>query len=138
MLDYSKFTEHYYNKDQKFADNWYETINLLPFTSNTSTSSYDKTCGLLGVTGEFFRKWENKEISPVSDFKEQIYKPVRTYLEENGKMDSKEIKALMDVVKDIIFPDNRMNIVDTSFLPFIPLVDQSLDGSTNMVEYLLL
>ena len=133
MLVYSKFTEHYYKKDQKFADNWNETINLLPFTSNTSTSSYDKTCGLLGVTGEFFRKWENKEILPVADYKEQIYKPVRAFLEENGQMDSKEIKGLMNVVKDIIFPDNRMNIVDTSFLPFIPLVDKSLDDKSNRV-----
>lgn len=48
-------------EDKEFTDAFRSSVQVLPFTSNPSTSNYDRSCGLRGITGEFFRKSKDRQ-----------------------------------------------------------------------------
>lgn len=146
MLDITRYENKYHLTDGKFIDNWSETINLLPFNLNPSSSGFDKFCGLSGTTGEFFRKWDKVEVKAIQSFKEDVEGPVTAFLHESGKMKRVEQQQFIDVVKDILYPDGKMSVIEASFLPYLPLVEiaqketrigkKYIDGQKKIADYL--
>lgn len=146
MLDIKRYKNCYHQTDGKFVDNWASTLNLLPFNLNPSSSGFDKSCGLSGITGEFFRKWENVELKPIQNFEEDVEVPIEEYLHETGKMKREEQTKFIEVVKDILYSDDKMTLIDASFLPYLPLVTNNdlntkigkkyIDGQRKIADYL--
>lgn len=133
-IDIGKYNEHYH-QNGKFIDNWQEGIKLLPFSSNPA-SAFDKQCGLQGITGEFFRLWSNDGTQPIEDFKKTAIDPVSEYLSVQKQMPKEQIDEFTDMMKDIMLVNGNLNITDTVFLKYIPLVpnDESI-SSTDRKRY---
>ena len=135
-----------YHQNGKFIDNWQEGIKLLPFNSNPS-SAFDKKCGLHGITGEFFRLWENDGSKAIEDFEESIVEPTKQYLVAQKQMPQEQIVEFVKMLKDILFINGNINITDSSFLKYLPLMpkDENLvtkdkkkysDGQRKLANYL--
>lgn len=145
-IDLEAYNANYHQKG-KFIDNWQEGIKLLPFNSNP-TSAFDKRCGLQGTTGEFFRLWENDGSCAIDDFEESVIKPLTNYLSDSKQMPNEQIKEFVNMMKDILYVNGNLNICDSSFLKFIPLMpnDENIsskekkkysDGQRKLANYLL-
>ena len=121
-------TDHFFSEFYKetaegkeFHDSFRSSVLVLPFTSNPSTSNYDRTCGLRGVTGEFFRRSKDKQAKAIEDFEKNAVYPVRSYLEKNKHMKESQIDAFVDIMTDIMYTDGALTIINPSFLKYIPL-----------------
>lgn len=146
MLNIKRFEDNYYQADGKIVDKWDATLHLLPFNLNPSTSGFDKSCGLSGTTGEFFRKWGRVEVKPIINFKDDVDEPVTSYLHDSGRMPREQQNEFIKVVEDILYPDNKMSVIDATFLPYLPLVggysqgtraaNKYSDGQKKLAEYL--
>lgn len=110
-----------YHQNGKFIDNWQEGIKLLPFNSNSS-SAFDKQCGLQGATGEFFRLWDNDGTQAIEDFDRSAVTPVSNYLTEQRQMPKDQVVEFIQMMKDIMFVNGNLNITDSAFLKYLPLV----------------
>lgn len=110
-----------YHLNGKFIDNWQKGIKLLPFNSNPA-SAYDKKCGLHGTTGEFFRLWDNDGTMPIEDFEKSAVEPVKEYLINQKQMPNEQIPEFIRMMRDIMFINGNLNITDSAFLKYIPLV----------------
>ena len=110
-----------YHQNGKFIDNWQEGIKLLPFNSNPA-SAFDKQCGLQGTTGEFFRLWGNDGTQAIEDFEKSAVDPVSDYLSEVKQMPKEQILEFRQMMKDIMFVNGNLNITDSAFLKYLPLV----------------
>lgn len=119
-IDLNAYYEHYHQSG-KFIDNWQEGIKLLPFNSNP-TSAYDKKCGLHGITGEFFRLWDNDGTKPLEDFDVSAVKPVADYLSSQKQMPVTQVKEFIRMMKDIMYINGNLNISDSAFLKYLPLL----------------
>lgn len=119
-IDIDAYNEHYHQTG-KFIDNWQEGIKLLPFNSNPA-SAYDKKCGLHGTTGEFFRLWDNDGTKPIEDFDASAVKPVADYLSNQRQMPITQVNEFIRMMKDIMFVNGNLNITDSAFLKYLPLV----------------
>lgn len=119
-IDINAYNEHYHQAG-KFIDNWQEGIKILPFNSNP-TSAYDKKCGLHGTTGEFFRLWDNDGTKAIEDFEKSAVAPVASYLSEQKQMPITQVKEFISMMKDIMFVNGNLNITDSAFLKYLPLV----------------
>lgn len=119
-IDIEAYKEHYHQAG-KFIDNWQEGIKLLPFNSNPA-SAYDKKCGLHGTTGEFFRLWDNDGTKPIEDFDTCAVKPVADYLSTLRQMPITQVNEFIRMMKDIMFVNGNLNITDSAFLKYLPLV----------------
>lgn len=113
--------EQNYHQGGKFIDNWQEGIKLLPFNSNPA-SAYDKKCGLHGTTGEFFRLWDNDGTKPIEDFDKSAVEPVSDYLENQKQMPVTQVSEFIRMMRDIMFVNGNLNITDSAFLKYLPLV----------------
>lgn len=144
-INIDAYDEHYHQAG-KFIDNWQEGIKLLPFNSNPA-SAYDKKCGLHGTTGEFFRLWDNDGTKPIVDFDESVIKPVTDYLLNQCQMPSSQVSEFITMMKDIMFVNGNLNITDSTFLKYLPLVpnDERIsdkdrkkynDGQRKLANYL--
>lgn len=144
-INIDAYDEHYHQAG-KFIDNWQEGIKLLPFNSNPA-SAYDKKCGLHGTTGEFFRLWDNDGTKPIVDFDESAIKPVTDYLLNQRQMPSSQVSEFITMMKDIMFVNGNLNITDSTFLKYLPLVpnDERIsakdrkkynDGQRKLANYL--
>lgn len=121
-IDIEEYNKHYHQQGTgKFIDNWQEGIKLLPFNSNP-TSAYDKKCGLHGTTGEFFRLWDNDGTKAIEDFYESAVKPVIEYLSDQKQMPITQVNEFKRMMEDIMFVNGNLNITDSSFLRYLPLV----------------
>ena len=118
-INIEAYNEHYH-QGGKFKDNWQEGIKLLPFSSNTS-SAYDKKCGLHGTTGEFFRLWDNDGTQSIEDFEKTAVEPVKEYL-ANKQMPDVQISEFIRMMRDIMVINGNLNITDSAFLKYLPLV----------------
>lgn len=127
-IDIKAYNEHYHQAG-KFIDNWQEGIKLLPFNSNPA-SAFDKRCGLHGTTGEFFRLWDNDGTMPIDDFDESAIKPVVEYLTINKQMPVEQVEEFEIMMKDIMYVNGNLNITDSAFLKYLPLVPND-DRITN-------
>ena len=119
-INIDAYNEHYHQAG-KFIDNWQEGIKLLPFNSNPA-SAYDKKCGLHGTTGEFFRLWNNDGTMPLEDFEVSAIKPVADYLSSQKQMPKTQVNEFIRMMKDIMFVNGNLNITDSAFLKYLPLV----------------
>ena len=139
--------EKNYHQNGKFIDNWQEGIKLLPFNSNPS-SAFDKKCGLHGTTGEFFRLWENDGSKAIEDFDKSVVDPMRQYLVTQKRMPQEQIGEFIRMLKDILLVNGNINISDSSFLKYIPLMpnDETIgtkdrkkysDGQRKLANYLI-
>lgn len=119
-IDLEAYQDKYHQKG-KYVDNWQAGISLLPFTSSNA-SAYNKNCGLHGTTGEFFRLWEDDGTSPITDFKATAVGLVRNYLIDEGQMSEEQVKEFVMMMEDIMLVNGNLNITDSSFLKYLPLV----------------
>ena len=108
-------------KGTEFHDSFRSSILILPFTSNPSTSNYDRSCGLRGITGEFFRRCKDRQAKAIEDFEKNAILPVRSYLENVRHMKEKQVDEFIDIMTDIMYNDGALTIINPSFLKFIPL-----------------
>lgn len=117
------YSEFYKNtaKGTEFHDSFRSSVLVLPFTSNPSTSNYDRTCGLRGVTGEFFRRSKDRQAKAIEDFEKNAVIPVKSYLENVKHMKEKQVDEFIDIMTDIMYADGTLAIINPSFLKFIPL-----------------
>lgn len=130
-INIEAFKNRYYdNTKNKLIDNWQEGIRLLPFTSNT-TSAVDRSAGIEGPTGLFFRIIGDEAVTTIEDFKE-TERIVETFLTEQRKMNKNQVITFINIMRDILFLDTTLNISDTAFLKYIPLVpyDENLPSKT--------
>ena len=145
-INIEAYNEHYH-QGGKFKDNWQEGIKLLPFNSNPSASAYDKKCGLHGTTGEFFRLWDNDGTKPIEDFEKSAIEPVKDYLTNQKQMPNVQISEFVSMMSDIMFINGNLNITDSAFLKYLPLVpnDERIsskdrkkynDGQKKLANYL--
>lgn len=72
-MNTEKFYSKYYYLDGevhddsgKTEDAFHETINLLPFPTKTSSSDFDSSVPVRGITGEFFRLESGTYVTPIS------------------------------------------------------------------------
>lgn len=143
------FKKEYYKTDKKgvrtFFDVFRAFVGVLPFTSNTSTCNYDKTCGIRGITGGFFRKCMDRQVKAIEDFEANAITPVKDYLKNERQMRSDQIDTFVNVMKDIMYPDNTFTIIDSSFLKYIPLTTDKnqekkskkyKNGQEKIIDYL--
>ena len=144
-INIEAYNEHYHQSG-KFIDNWQEGIKLLPFNSNPA-SAYDKKCGLHGTTGEFFRLWDNDGTKPIEDFEKSAVEPVKDYLANQKQMPNVQIPEFVRMMRDIMFINGNLNITDSAFLKYLPLVpnDERIstkdrkkynDGQKKLASYL--
>lgn len=124
MITTDTFYSEFYKetaKGKEFHDSFRSSVLVLPFTSNPSTSNYDRTCGLRGITGEFFRRSKDKQAKAIEDFEKNAIGPVRTYLETVKHMKEKQVDDFIDIMTDIMYADGTLTVINPSFLKFIPL-----------------
>lgn len=144
-IDLEAYNEHYH-QGGKFIDNWQEGIKLLPFNSNPA-SAYDKKCGLHGTTGEFFRLWDNDGTKPIEDFEKSAVEPVKEYLVNQKQMPTSQVPEFVRMMRDIMFVNGNLNITDSAFIKYLPLVpnDERIsmkdrkkynDGQRKLANYL--
>lgn len=134
MISTEKFFTEFYKettKGKEFHDSFRSSVLVLPFTSNPSTSNYDRTCGLRGITGEFFRRSKDRQAKAIEDFEKNAVIPVRSYLENVKHMKDKQIDDFVDIMTDIMYTDGALTIINPSFLKFIPLSN----GTTKSKKY---
>ena len=119
-IDIGAYNEHYHQAG-KFIDKFQEGIKLIPFDSRNA-SAYDKNCGLQGTTGEFFRLWLNDGSKAIDDFIDSAADPVKEYLISIKQMPLTQANEFIRMMKDIMIVDGNLNITNTNFIKFFPLV----------------
>lgn len=137
-INYQKYYDTYHQEDGKFVDILQSSdgLKIVPFVSNTQCA-YDKKCGLLGITGEFFRKWKKTETKPINNFKDDVETPVSSYLSEHKNMHYKQIQNFIKMLEDILYVNGNLNITDSAFLKYLPLMpDDEKLTKTQIKKYL--
>lgn len=130
-INIDAFWENYYDKKKnKLVDNWQEGIRILPFSSNPS-SAVDRGAGIEGPTGLFFRILGNEAVSEIED-PQSTERAVESYLSNKKKMSEQQVATFVDIMKDIIFINGSLNVTDTSFFKYLPIVpnDESIPKKT--------
>lgn len=130
-INIDAFLEHYFDKKQKLTDKWQEGIRILPFSTNASHDGVDRGAGIEGTTGLFFRIMGNEVVSPIED-SHKTERAVEFFLSSQKKMNEQQVVAFIDIMKDILFINGTLNITDTSFLKYLPIVpnDESIPAKT--------
>lgn len=130
-IDIDAFWEHYYDsKKRRLVDNWQEGIRILPFSSNPS-SAVDRGAGIEGPTGLFFRILGNESVTAIENTQEAQH-TIETYLRDHIHMEDGQISTFIKIMNDILFFNGSINVTDTSFLKYLPLVpnDENLTEKT--------
>ena len=144
-MDYNNYKENYYNSNGKLVDYFQKTISLVPCNSTTS-SKYDKTCGIKGVSGEFFRKISGSNQKPIVDFDAGVVNPVMDFLAEEASMPEASINEFVKVLKDIFYSDGSFSVINSSFIKYVPLyssyinktvANKYIDGQKKIANFLL-
>ena len=122
----TEFKQLYFKRDEKglekLVDNFQtRAVKLLPFTLNPlSGNLYDNTCGLLGVASEFYRLYTQSSVKPIESVDDTIAL-LRIELKYQFKMADEDIERFIDVFKDILFENNKLNVIDPEFFAFAPM-----------------
>lgn len=134
-INISEYKEHYHDKKSgKLIDNWQEGIRILPFTSNP-TSAIDKSGGIAGATGLFFRLFEDDDVNAIEDFQE-TEAIVKSFLIEERKMDEHQADEFINMLRDIMMVNGTLNVTDVAFLKYIPPVPKDdLISEKNKKKY---
>ena len=144
-VDKQKYVDNYHEKG-KFKDNWQQGIKLLPFSTQSASSAFDKRCSLQGTIGAFVRLVDPDGAMPIDNFEQSVLEPVSAYLKKK-RMEDGQIQEFLKVVRDVFWVNGNLNIADASFFKFIPLVSEDSrvtdaekkkysDGQRKMAEYL--
>ena len=143
------FIEHYHDLNGiKFVDNWQMGIHTLPFSSNISTSVYDKQSSLQSTVGQFVRQLLADGSQPIVNFEQSVLKAVENYLRIKHNMPDEQINQFLQIVKDVFDVNGNLNIADTSFYKYVPIIpDDSqfsdkdkrkyIDGLKKIADYLV-
>lgn len=122
----TEFKQLYFKRDEKglekLVDNFQtRAVKLLPFTLNPlSGNLYDNTCGLLGVASEFYRLYTQSSVKPIESVDDTIA-VLRIELKYQFKMADEDIDRFIDVFTDILFENNKLNVIDPEFFAFAPM-----------------
>jgi DNA phosphorothioation-dependent restriction protein DptG len=119
-IDINAYNNHYHQSG-KFIDKFQEGIKLIPFDSRNA-SAFDKNCSLQGTTGEFFRLWANDGTKSIESFSESAETPVKDYLVNSRQMASLQASEFVRMMKDIMVVNGNLNVTNTNFLKYLPLV----------------
>ena len=142
------FIDNYHDSaGGKFVDNWQKTVRTLPFSSNVSTSVYDKKSSLLSTAGQFVRQLLADGSQPIESFEISVRKAVRDYLLQKN-MSEEQIKQFIEVVDDVFDVDGNLNIADSSFFRYVPVIPEDAsvsekdkkkysDGLKKIADYLV-
>ena len=120
-MNFEKFYNTYLQEGNNSKDEFHETINVLPFTSNPSTSNFDSSCGLKGITGEFFRKCSSHEIIPITDYKKDASGPVIDLLSRKKSLLGNSLGFFQEIMDDIMSAKGEFVPFDASFLKYMAL-----------------
>lgn len=115
-MDFQRFYDKYLNNSE---DPYNVSINLLPFITNVSTSKFDGTCGLKGVTGEFFRDLKGTDTS-ISDYVRDAESKVVNALNGRNVPDA-TIELFTDIMRDFMSSENQFVPIEASFLQYYTL-----------------
>ena len=85
---------------------------------------------IYGTTGEFFRLWDNDGAMPIENFEKSAVKPVTEYLANQKQMPNEQISEFVRMMRDILFINGNLNITDSAFLKYLPLVPNDERFST--------
>lgn len=121
-VSFDAYKGTYYVKGE-LTEKWQSSIRTLPFVSNVQ-ARFDKKCGLYGITGEFFRLIQHTGNKIIVKDENSILGPIKKYLDELGWA-SAQIDQFLDIVKDVFFIDNTLNLVKTEFIKYYPLISDS-------------
>lgn len=132
-----------YEQNGKFVDRFRESIDILPFTSNPSTSNFDNSCSLKGITGQFFRLCERSNCKPIQDYENDLEKIVKQHL-QNNQLTTEKIAKFADIMQDLMNAQGTFIPIDSSFLKYIPLqtkpntstLSKYGDGQKKIAEYI--
>lgn len=124
-MDFQRIYEEYLNHSKKELDPYNVTIDLLPFISNVSTSKFDSTCSLKGITGEFFRDLKRTDTS-ISNYVKDAEEKVVLELIKQGASEY-TVEQLKCIMKDLMCLGNNFRPIEASFLQYYPL-DKRDDG----------
>lgn len=118
-MDFQRLYDEYLNHAKKERDPYNVSINLLPFISNVSTSKFDGTCSIKGITGEFFRNLKKTDNSISNYTKDAEQK----FVSELFKQGTKEttIEKLKVIMKDLMCSNNNFRPIEASFLQYYSL-----------------
>lgn len=120
------FKEVYFKQDDngnaKFVDNFQtRRIKLLPFTLNPlSGNLYDISCGLLGVASEFYRLYTKSTVKTMTSA-EDASAVIKEELRAQFKMIDEDIERFIAVFQDVLFDNNKLNVIDPAFFAFAPM-----------------
>ena len=128
-MDFQRFYDKYLNNSE---DPYNVSINLLPFITNVSTSKFDATCGLKGITGEFFRDLKGTDTS-ISDYVRDAESKVVNELSSKD-VPLSTIERFKDIMKDLMSSDNQFVPIEASFLQYYSLDVKELE--TEMKHFL--
>ena len=131
-IDINAYNNHYHQSG-KFIDKFQEGIKLIPFDSRNA-SAFDKNCSLQGTTGEFFRLWANDGTKSIESFSESAETPVKDYLVNSRQMPSLQANEFVRMMKDIMVVNGNLNVTNTNFLKYLPLVPNDERISTRERE----
>lgn len=117
----TNFLREYIKRD-KLEDNFQTgKQKLLPFTLNPiSGSVYDGTCGLNGVTGEFYRIKTQSNVKPIYS-PQDSEETLRKELGSRFNMPADDIERFIKVFNDVMFENDTLNVIDPSFFSFVPM-----------------
>lgn len=118
-MDFQRFYDKYLNHSEKERDPYNVSINLLPFITNVSTSKFDGTCGLKGITGEFFRNLRGTDTS-IGDYVRDAEAKVVNELKSKD-VSLSTIERFKDIMKDLMSSDNQFVPIEASFLQYYSL-----------------
>ena len=118
-MDFQRFYDKYLNHSEKERDPYNVSINLLPFITNVSTSKFDGTCGLKGITGEFFRDLRGTDTS-IGDYVRDAEAKVVNELKSKD-VSLSTIERFKDIMKDLMSSDNQFVPIEASFLQYYSL-----------------
>lgn len=122
----SVFKDVYFKKDDqgnvKLVDNFQtRNVKLLPFTLNPlSGNLYDISCGLLGVASEFYRLYTKSTVRTLPSA-EDASAVMQVELREQFKMSDEDVERFIAVFQDILFENNKLNVIDPAFFAFAPM-----------------
>ena len=122
----SVFRDVYFKQDEngnvKLVDNFQtRNVKLLPFTLNPlSGNLYDISCGLLGVASEFYRLYTKSTVRTMTSA-EDASAVMQVELRDQFKMSDEDVERFIEVFKDILFENNKLNVIDPAFFAFAPM-----------------
>lgn len=118
-MDFQRLYDEYLNHAKKEIDPYNVSINLLPFITNTTTSKFDVTCSIKGITGEFIRNLKKTDTS-ISNYTIDAEQKFVSELVRQGVSET-TIEKLKLIMKDLMCSNNNFRPIEASFLQYYSL-----------------